>query len=125
MKTRVIRREDVTPTQTDWGTLQWLVSGAAGTSDAMTFGRVTLKSGCANPTHHHPNCEEILYVAEGEIEHSLPEGGSVRLRPGDCIVLRQGGDHKARNVGTGEAVVLVAFSSAQRNETISRGDRNG
>ena len=83
----------------------------------MTFGRVTIKPGKTNPIHSHPNCEEILYVLSGSIEHSLPQGGRATLNPGDCIVLEQGSEHQARNIGTEEAVVLVAFNSANR-ETI-------
>ncbi len=114
MKARVVRKEDVPPQETDWGGLQWLVSAANGASTRMTFGRVTLGPGKANPMHSHPNCEEILFVVSGRIEHSLPEGGTASLGPGDCIVLPEGATHQARNVGSDEAVVVVAFSSAER-----------
>lgn len=114
MKTHVIRSNSIKVEQTPWGSLQWLVSGAAGTSQNLTFGRVTFKPGQSNPIHHHPNCEEILFVVSGEIEHTLPEGGTARLNPGDCIVLPQAKGHRATNVGHTEAVVIVAFNSAER-----------
>lgn len=117
MGTVVVRKNDVEVNNTDWGSLQWLVTGQAGSSEHMTVGRVTFKPGQANPLHQHPNCDEILVVIQGEIEHTLPEGGTVRLSPGDCIVMKQGGMHQARNVGDEEAVVIVAFNSPIR-ETV-------
>ncbi len=114
MRTQVIRGESTEVTETPWGSLQWLVSGAAGTSQHMTFGRVTLRPGQSNPPHHHPNCDEILYVISGQIEHTLPEGGTVRLGQGDCIVLPEGKGHQATNIGNKEAVVVVAFNSPER-----------
>ena len=80
----------------------------------MTLGRVTFKPGRSNPFHHHPNCEEILFVVSGDIEHTLPEGGTVHLHEGDCIVLPEGKSHQATNVGDREAVVIVAFNTAER-----------
>ena len=121
MNARVVRKEDVPSQETDWGGLQWLVSAANGASARMTFGRVTLRPGKANPMHSHPNCEEILFVVSGRIEHSLPEGGTAQLGAGDCIVLPEGAPHRARNVGSEEAVVVVAFSSAER-ETATPGN---
>lgn len=110
----VVRGRDVAVTGTSWGTLQWLVSGSGRASREMTLGRVTFKPGQANPSHFHPNCEEILFVVSGQIEHTLPGGGTTVLKPGDCIVLERGVKHHARNVGTEEAVVIVAFDSAYR-----------
>ncbi len=110
----VVRKEDVEVIEEPWGRLQWLVSGEGGTSKELTLGQVTFKPGQGNPTHQHPNCEEILYVVSGELEHSLPDGGTVVLHPGDCIVLPPKVKHMARNVGDEEAVVVVCFSSAHR-----------
>jgi quercetin dioxygenase-like cupin family protein len=115
--TRVIRKTDAPIEKTDWGSLQWLVSASNKASDKMTLGRVTFKPGQSNPSHYHPNCEEVLFVVSGKIEHTLSEGGTVLLEAGDCIVLPPGGPHRAKNVGSEEAVVVVAFSSAHR-ETV-------
>ena len=114
MIAKIIQNSDVEPIQAPWGSLQWLVSADGSISENMTLGRVTIKPGTTNPIHRHPNCEEILYVLAGSIEHSLPQGGSATLNPGDCIVLPQGSEHQARNIGSEEAVVLVAFNSANR-----------
>jgi quercetin dioxygenase-like cupin family protein len=115
----VVRGQEVPVNHTPWGSLQWLVAGASGTSHHMTLGRVTFKPGQSNPHHCHPNCEEILFVAAGQIEHSLPQGGTIRLNAGDAIIIPPGAPHQARNLGSDQAVVLVAFNSPQR-QTIFR-----
>jgi quercetin dioxygenase-like cupin family protein len=117
----VQRAADVPVAQAEWGTLQWLVGGHNGASRNMTIGRVTFKPGMGNPTHLHPNCEEVLHVIAGDIEHTLPGGGTTRLAPGDSIVLEAGVWHRAVNVGADTAVVLVAFNSAQR-QTVVQGE---
>lgn len=113
MKT-VIPNDNIEVIQTSWGSLQWLINGKDGSSEAMTLGRVTIKPGMANPHHHHPNCEEILYVEAGEILHTLPNGDNAAMKPGDTIVIPQGILHHARNIGKEEAVLIVAFNSAWR-----------
>jgi len=115
---KVIRGGQAPVSPQPWGGIQWLVGGSADEATGMTFGRVTLQPGKANVAHRHPNCEEILFVVSGEIEHSLPGGGTTRLAAGDCIVLPRGQGHQARNVGQTEAVVVVAFNSAHR-ETVA------
>src|SRR5690606_6214571 len=115
---RLVRNTDVDAIHTDWGSLRWLIRGSNGSSEEMTLGRVTINPGMANPLHQHPNCEEILYVESGRIEHTLPDGeGVVEMMTGDVIVIPQGKWHSARNIGSDEAVVIVAFNSAWR-ETI-------
>ena len=111
---RVIRSSDVEAEKTEWGSLQWLVSANNKASENITLGRVTFKPGQANPPHFHPNCEEVLYVVSGAVEHTLPQGGTAILNAGDCIVLPKGSKHSAKNTGTEEAVVIVAFDSAYR-----------
>jgi len=114
MSSGVVRGGDVPVNEQAWGSLQWLVGGERDQGCGMTFGRVTFKPGESNPGHHHPNCDEILFVVQGKVEHSLPAGGSAVLEPGDCIVIPRDGVHNARNVGDGEAVVVVAFNASDR-----------
>ena len=57
----------------------------------------------------------------GDVEHTLADGGTVRLAPGDSIVIPKGIWHHAVNVGQTEVVVVVAFDSAWR-ETIGESD---
>jgi quercetin dioxygenase-like cupin family protein len=79
----------------------------------MTFGRATLRAGQTNPRHRHPNCDEILHVVSGRIEHTL---GSERfvLEAGDTISLPAGQWHNAKALGDTDAEMVICFSSADR-----------
>lgn len=101
-------------TEFPWGTITWLVSGAIGNSETMTFGRVVIRKGAGNEEHRHGNCDEILHLLEGELEHTAGPGRLFRLRPGDTITLPAGTRHCARSVGDRDAAMLVAYSSAYR-----------
>lgn len=97
----------------DWGQITWLVSGAQGSSKVMTFGRVTIKAGQANPRHRHPNCDEILHLLSGQVEHSLGDEKSL-MNPGDTISIPTGVVHNARALGDEDAMMVICFSSADR-----------
>jgi len=114
MESKVIRGGETPAVKAGWGSLQWLVGGAKDAEMGMTFGRVTFKPGQANPVHRHANCDELLFVVQGEFEHTLSEGGATRLRAGDAILIPRNEKHQARNVSAGEGVVVVAYNSAYR-----------
>ncbi|WP_410793138.1 cupin domain-containing protein [Kribbella sp. C-35] len=97
----------------EWGKLEWMVSGAIGNSDTMTVGRCTIEPGQQNPPHHHPNCDEILHVVSGTIDHRLGDR-QLPMSAGDTISIPVGTVHNARNVGSEPAVLLIAFSTAER-----------
>ncbi|BCM90179.1 hypothetical protein IAD21_02030 [Abditibacteriota bacterium] len=97
----------------DWGRIVWLVSGAQGTSNTMTFGRVTIKAGHANPRHRHPNCDEILHLLSGQIEHSLGDEKIV-MNAGDTISIPTGIVHNARTISPEDAIMVICFSSPDR-----------
>jgi quercetin dioxygenase-like cupin family protein len=113
MKSKIIRKADAKVHTTPWGRLEWMV-GSGEADYGMTFGRVTFKPGENNPAHLHPNCDEILFVVSGTIEHSIPEGGTTVLNAGDAILLPRNKFHRARNVGKDDAVCVVVFNSAHR-----------
>lgn len=117
MSNSFIENNAVEITKTDWGSLQWLITGKAGTSETMTVGRVTFNPQMANPKHCHPNCDEILYVIKGKVEHTLPDDKTVIMNPGDSIVIPKNVWHQATNLTDEEAEVIVMFDSAYR-ETI-------
>jgi quercetin dioxygenase-like cupin family protein len=113
MKSLIVRRGEVPVTEAPWGTLQWLF-GKNLPETGMTVGRVTFKPGESNPGHSHPNCDEILVVLKGRLEHSLPEGGTALLEAGDAIALPRGKAHRAKNIGADTAEVIVVFNHADR-----------
>ena len=100
-----------------WGTLRWLVSRKLGNSATMTFGRATIPAGIENPRHRHPNCDEILHVLSGRIEHSLGEE-RFTMEPGDTISIPAGVWHNAHALGDEDAVTVICFSSADRETEI-------
>ena len=112
-KAIVVTNADYRVEETPWGSLTWFVSAGQGSSSALTVGRCVINPGCANPRHYHPNCEEVLHVLEGEILHGIGDT-EVRMSPGDTISLPAELPHNARNVGAGNAVLLICFSSAER-----------
>lgn len=98
----------------DWGRLHWYASGPLGNSNAQTVGKCVLNPGAANPKHYHPNCEEVLHVLSGRIEHFIEGEGWLPMSPGDTISVAPNVWHQARNVGDTEAHLMICFSSKDR-----------
>ncbi len=113
-KAGIVRAHDTESVETPWGSLTWYANAALENSAEITVGRCIIKPGCENPLHSHPNCSEILVVLHGRIMHVIEEGREVELSEGDVISLPVNLRHKARNTGEEDAVLLIAFSSADR-----------
>lgn len=96
-----------------WGKLTWLASREMGNSNTMTFGRVTIPAGQTNPRHRHPNCDEILHLLSGRLEHRLGDDLFL-LNPGDTISIPAGQWHNARALDGMDAEMVICFSSADR-----------
>jgi quercetin dioxygenase-like cupin family protein len=99
--------------ETAWGRLVWMVSGKLGNSTTMTVGRCYIQPGMENPRHYHPNCDEVLHVLQGTIEHSLDDQ-TVTMTAGDTISIPRDTYHNARNVGGDEAIFVISFSTPDR-----------
>ena len=56
----------------------------------------------------------MLYLLNGHLEHSLGED-RIMLQAGDSITIPAGMFHNAANVGSEDADMIVAFSSAHRD----------
>ena len=96
-----------------WGSLRWLAGQQTGNAQGVTLGRVIIKKGQANPRHIHPNCEEVLYLLRGRLEH-LIGGERVLQEAGDKVVVAAGTPHVAKSIGDEDAEMLVAYSSGVR-----------
>ena len=103
-----------------WGELTWFASKSLGNQSDITVGRCVLKAGHENPPHYHPNCSEVLVVAQGTIEHTAAGGKVAVMQAGDVASIPPNIVHHARNIGAGDAVVWISFSSAAR-ETVGDG----
>jgi quercetin dioxygenase-like cupin family protein len=98
----------------EWGSLNWLASQAIGNAQGVTLGRVIIKPGYSNPTHTHFNGEEVLYLLQGRLEHTMGED-TVILEAGDTLVVDAGLPHGATNVGEVDADLIVAYSTGDRD----------
>jgi quercetin dioxygenase-like cupin family protein len=98
---------------TNWGELNWKISGKTMPGAEMTFGTCLIRPGERNPLHAHPNCEEFLYIVSGACEHRLGEG-TVHLAPGDIIRIPPNVPHWARALGDEPVFALIVFSTAER-----------
>jgi quercetin dioxygenase-like cupin family protein len=98
----------------NWGALMWLGSPQIGNVQDMTVGRVIIKRGQANPRHAHGNCEELLYLLKGRLEHTMGDE-KVFLNPGDTLTVAAGVFHNARAIGEEDADMMVCYSSGSRD----------
>ena len=110
------RASEATHVQMESGALTWFASRQLGNSEAMTVGRATLRPGGMSARHFHPNCEEILHVLQGDILHTM-DGEEATMGPGDTVTIPANVVHNARNIGDTDALLLICFSSADR-ETV-------
>ncbi len=97
----------------DWGSLRWLAGKDIGNAQGMVVGRVIIKRGHSNPRHSHPNCEEMLYLLRGRLEHTVG-ADKVITEAGEVIVVPAGVPHIARNIGDEDADMIVAYSAGVR-----------
>jgi quercetin dioxygenase-like cupin family protein len=110
---RLRRGQDVAVEEHPWGHLTWMVSGQLGNSEELTVGTCHISPGQHNPRHHHPNCDEVLHVLRGRIVHTLGDE-EFEMSPGDTVSIARGVQHNARNIGDEPAVLMIAFSTPDR-----------
>ncbi len=112
----ILRAADAAKVPMDSGALTWFASRQLGNSEAMTVGLATVVPGGMSPRHYHPNCEEVLHVLRGKILHTMGDE-EAEMGPGDTVTIPAGLVHNARNTGDADALLLICFSSADR-ETV-------
>ena len=108
------RKTDVTPDVAEFGELCWHVNATRVPGTNMTLGEVTIDAGHANPLHRHDNCEELLYLIEGTLEHRVGDEW-FSMAPGDVLRVPVGVPHQGRNTGAGPARMVVAYNSGDRH----------
>ena len=96
-----------------WGRLHWLCNGERIPDARQTFGLAEILPGQKNPRHFHPNCDEVLYLLEGEIDHTLGEA-VYHLTPGAMLHIPSNTPHDARNTGAVTARMVIAYSAPDR-----------
>jgi quercetin dioxygenase-like cupin family protein len=98
---------------TDFGSVHWVVRAADPEGAEQTVGLATFGAGKSNVEHIHPNCEEIVYVLDGEVTHTLGGQANV-LRAGDLIVVPRNVPHRLLNNGNEPVRTFIVFSSPSR-----------
>ena len=98
----------------NWGSLTWLGNPQIGNLKDMTVGRVVIKKGHSNPRNAHGNCEELLYLLKGKLEHTMGSE-KIILNPGDTLTVAPGVFHNALSVGEEDADMMVCYSSGTRD----------
>ncbi len=78
--------------------------------DVTAFGinAVVLPAGYATGLHYHDVQEETYFVHRGEVEFRFGDGSTHVLGPGGFARVDAATHRGMRNVGSGEAVVIVA-----------------
>lgn len=117
---KVIRKCFVSPDEVEtqvfpWGRLQWLSEPRVTGTSKMTTGVVKLMVGKGHDRHNHQDCEEVIYVVEGEGQQSVEVEGSVETRPvkaGDLIYIPPSAFHSTLNTGQKPLTLLVVYEVA-------------
>ncbi len=108
------RTADELPIQTfSWGTLRWVCNGELLPGTTQTVGVCEMFARQSNPTHYHPNCEEILYVQQGRGRHRLGDEW-VTVEPGSVVRIPVGMLHQLVNESDETMVTIICFNSADR-----------
>lgn len=116
MLENIIRHaEEMETAEFEWGSMTWLANSETGNTNELSVGRLVVKPGHSTAYHHHDNAEEMLYLLEGELEHSAGPDTTYRMKPGDIITMPLHLPHDVKSVGDTDAVAIVIFSTADRN----------
>lgn len=94
-------------------TMDWLVDDGIVADAGLSVARMTLKPGIRSEGHSHPNCTEVIHLIAGRVEQTV---GAERfaMEPGDTAFVPIGCFHQTRNVGKGDATMVVAYSAGTR-----------
>jgi quercetin dioxygenase-like cupin family protein len=98
----------------EWGELTWFANSALANSQELTLGRCRIAPGQSNPRHYHPNCSEVLTVFKGRILHTDASGGRSEMNEGDTVTIAPNVWHQATNIGDDDAILVIVFTSADR-----------
>jgi quercetin dioxygenase-like cupin family protein len=98
---------------TDFGSVHWAAREGDPAGAEQTIGLAVFDAGKSNAEHIHPNCEEVVYVLDGEVEHTLGDQRTT-LRAGDLIVVPRGIAHRLMNTSTSPVRTYIVFSSPDR-----------
>jgi len=111
---RIVRHE------CPWGAIEWLAGAEVGNSTELALARLRVQPGLSGDTHLHRNCEESIYVVDGEVECGIGER-RIRMSAGACAVVPRGAVHTIRCVSAAPAELLLGYSAARRDYALAEG----
>jgi len=100
-----------------WGTIKWLCNSKIVPGAKQTFGYVTIYPGRRNGEHLHPNCEEIIFVSQGECDHYIGDKVT-KLKEGDMLFVPEGSYHYAVNTGKEDLILVISYSNPDRQTEV-------
>lgn len=107
--------DDVETLVLPWGRLQWLSEPRVTGSTKLTSGVVKIEPGQGHDRHHHPGCDEIIYILEGEGEQFIEYGKEVETRTvkkGDLVYVPADLYHGTKNTGAGTLQLFVVYQTS-------------
>jgi len=117
---KLICKKEVSSSKTkaeDWGSLTWLADKNVLNTKGVSVGHVVIKRGMSNPRHCHPNCEEVLYLLKGRLEHTIGDK-KIIVEEGDALLVEKGVFHNATSLGDTDASMIVVYSASERQMTL-------
>lgn len=96
-----------------WGWIRWMMNAELDPAVTQTVGIVQLEAGQCNQLHQHPNCEELIYVISGTVEHTLGDQRVV-LHAGDILRIPKNTPHKAFNNSKDPVRTVVIYNTGTR-----------
>lgn len=108
-----VRRGNTAAESMEWGTVRWLARKGDPPGAEMMTGVAAFAAGKGNAEHVHPDCEEIVYVLEGAVMHTLGDEATT-LHASDIIIVPRGVPHRLAAMDGADARALIVFSSPDR-----------
>ena len=104
----ILRRNDQQVEVRYPGVNRRVLTGSNTGSKMLSVGDIVIQPGSKIPYHMHPNVEESMYVAEGELIMKL-DGRSFDISSGDCVLALKGISHGLENVSHNPARLITVF----------------
>lgn len=97
----------------DFGRIEWVAREGSAAGSELAAAYAVFDAGKSNVEHTHPNAEELVYVLEGEIEHTLGDQRTT-LRAGDILLVGRDMPHQLINTSAVPCKMLIVFSNPAR-----------
>lgn len=108
---RFVTKKEAQVEESPWCTVEWLCRPGIVDARKLLLVRATMPAGEAHRFHKHPDCEEILYILEGQAEQWVDTERQV-LGPGDVAHVPKGVVHATYNPSDKTLVFLAILSPA-------------